>query len=87
MMRTNNTIDNEHRASRFYSMRRVAILAAAVIDDVPGATSAVCALVSLAFAMMARLNAQQQSHVLSHLHREVGLLRTSPDGGQSLKLN
>jgi hypothetical protein len=86
--------DVEHRGRRLYSALdrlprslRLALIASSVIRDVPGATTACAALISLATCMAARLNAQQREAVARHMFLEGRSLVETGDGVDDLRLN
>jgi hypothetical protein len=82
------TDDTERRARRLHSALdhlprslRFALIASAIIEDVPGAVAACSALATLAATMAAQLNEQQRLAVARHMFQEARSLLVDADGG------
>jgi hypothetical protein len=76
-------IEIREREQRLYSAldhmamgRRLMLLVSSVIEDTPGATNAIAALISLATGMATRLSVAQQLDVARHMHLEARSLET-----------
>jgi hypothetical protein len=78
----------EIRDKRLYSAldhmpmgQRLMLLVSSVIEDTPGATPAVAALISLATGMATRLSVAQQLDVARHMHLEARSLEIADGAG------